>query len=69
MKHWLPYKLRFLGLKLEKYFGVFKDPKIRVTLVFLRYGSKVNAVLGHRGYGIGHVCSVSICVSGIKFLH
>ncbi len=33
--------LRFLGFKLEKYFGVFKDPKIRVTLVFLRYGSKV----------------------------
>ncbi len=43
MKHWLPYKLRFLVFKLEKYFGVFKDPKIRVILVFfLRYGSKVN---------------------------
>ncbi len=42
MKHWLLYKLRFLGFKRVKYFGVFKDPKIRVTLVFLRYGSKVN---------------------------
>ena len=41
MKHWLPYEWRFLGLKLEKYFGVFRDPKIRLTLVFLRYGSKV----------------------------
>ncbi len=38
---WLPYKLRFLGFKLEKYFEVFKDPKIRVMIVFLRYGSKV----------------------------
>ncbi len=44
MKHWLPYKLRFLGFKLEKDFGVFKDPKIRVTQVFLRYGSKVKGI-------------------------
>ncbi len=29
----LPYKLRLLGFKLEKYFGVFKNPKVRVTLV------------------------------------
>ena len=36
MKHCLPYKLGFLGFKLQKYFGVFKDPKIRVTLVFLK---------------------------------
>ncbi len=35
------YKLRFLGFKLEKYFGVFEDPEIRVMLVFLRYGSEV----------------------------
>ncbi len=41
MKYWLPYKLGFLGFKLEKYVGVFKDPKIRVMQDFLRYGSKV----------------------------
>ena len=65
MKHWLPYKLRFLRFKLEKYVGVFKDSKIRVTQVFLRYGSKVKEeALRHttKSTAIWYLCPLNVLV-------
>ncbi len=70
----LPYKLRSLGFKLEKYMCILGSLKTRVMQVFLRYGSKVNDIGNINGYVLGKKITENIgsgncnCIQPVKGL-